>query len=352
MSSISRTLFTGARGAICGAISALIALTPISYATESTTKNTTSVGAQSSRPRQAQPEDPIRAAQLALKDRPKPSVFIERMSAFLRADEVSFLKARAEEIKDQTMPELRSMGSGRYLIRDASRSVSFRVVNASQGEFEINAKRVELGRSLPMEVRWQKLMAAMPQASASHRLAPWERWLDLQSPRADAILPAVAWVAYAIIGGAIGAGVAAEHTCKEIHEYRGTLESLTRKVRQQVTQFPRSRANNRSRCPLSKDLLEQEVAGESVAALQSEIIRETRNLDALLRSIFGQAITEGTINAGHCADRLRETQTALRRLLEVSREICLDPSNPEAQAPVDPNAPVPTPAARPRNNAR
>jgi hypothetical protein len=111
MSSISRTLFTGARGAICGAISALIALTPISYATESTTKNTTSVGAQSSRPRQAQPEDPIRAAQLALKDRPKPSVFIERMSAFLRADEVSFLKARAEEIKDQTMPELRSMGS-------------------------------------------------------------------------------------------------------------------------------------------------------------------------------------------------------------------------------------------------
>lgn len=346
MASFSRTLFIWARGAICSAISAMIALSPTSYATEAV--------AHSSRSRQAQtqPDDPIRTAQLALKDRPKPAVFIERMSAFLRADEVSFLKARAEEIKDQAMPELRSLGSGRYMIRDASRSVSFRVVDASKGEFEINAKRVELGRSLPMEVRWQKLMAAMPQASASHRLAPWERWLDLQSPRADAILPAVAWVAYAIIGGAIGAGVAAEHTCKEIHEYRGTLESLTRKVRQQVTQFPRSRGNNRSRCPLSKDLLEQEVAGESVAALQSEIIRETRNLDALLRSIFGQAITEGTINAGHCADRLRETQTALRRLLEVSREICLDPSNPESQSPVDPNAPVPTPASRPRNNAR
>ncbi len=334
---------------ICKATSLMMVLAlGAPWPSEAASLKSSALNSQSS----AKAEDPLRAAQLALKDRPTADVFIKRMDSFLSDDEFNFLSARAEEIKNQRMPELRSMGSGRFLIRDGSRSVSFRVVDASRAEFEINAKRVELGRSSSMESRWQKLMTAMPQSSASHRLAPWERWLDLQSPRAEAVLPAVAWVAYAIIGGAIGAGVATEHTCKEIHEYRGTLESLTRKVRQQVTQLPRLRGNNRARCPLSKDLLEQEVAGESVAALQSEIIRETKNLDALLRSIFGQAITEGTINAGHCSDRLRETQTALRRLLEVSREICLDPSNPEDQAPAGAGPSAATPASRPGNSAR
>ena len=311
-------------------------------------------------PQKSSTSDPLRAVQVALKDKPTAEVFIDRMESYLRAEEVSFLRARAAEIKGQKMPDLQSLGSGRFLMRDGSRSLSFRVVDASKGLFELNAKPLRLDRSQSMETRWQLLMGAMPSqvSGQNQRSAPWQRWFDLQTPKAQAVLPLLGWIAFSIVGGAVGAAVATEHTCKEIHEYRGQFERRTRLVNDHIRMFPRARAANASstenRCPLPRALLDQELGDQTLAALQGDIIETVRNFDALVRSLFGQAITEGTIHAGHCAERLSETRDALQRLIRASRQVCLDPTNPEAQTPdgTTPSStprPVATPAARSRN---